>query len=326
MHLAFRAASALACLTLVAAGTMTPARAASAPPFEGTVWIGPNIITPASPSDLLSTESVGRGIRTTYDRRSGWVTQNSYLFISRFNGSKPTEIIVNPEFGSPDAATTQARFFARVLGQLPRSCRTQIDALWIHSGNEVFGGGNRSILIHSDFAIESPEFLEEILLHECAHTSLDWDSGGSVEQTKWAEQVARDPGFISTYAIDNPMREDVAESFVPYLAWKLGTASGYTAAQLDAISQQIPNRLAYLDSLALNLTPLIADESTTTPTASISGVEVPTARKLRPGSACKKTFIGNTTTTVKFGTLTCRRVGSAYRWQRLSLAALSASS
>ncbi|MFZ4497328.1 MAG: hypothetical protein ACOYN7_07755 [Candidatus Nanopelagicales bacterium] len=301
--MARRAASALACLTLIAAITATPATAATAPPFEGTVWIGPNIITPASPSDLLSTEPAGRGNRTTYDRRSGWVTQDAYLFIARFTGSKPAEIIVNPEFGSPDAAATQAGFFARILGQLPRSCRTRVDALWIHPGNESLGGGNRSILIYSDFANGDRAFLEEALLHECAHTSLDWDWGGTVERAKWAAQAARDPGFISSYAADNPTSEDVAETFVPYLVWKLGAASGYTAAQLAAISQQIPNRLAYLDSLALNLAPLIAAEPSTTP-------------KIRPGSACKKAFIGHTTTTVKFGTLTCRRGGNAIRWQR----------
>ena len=127
--MACRAASALALLALVAAITATPASAATTPPFEGTVWIGPNIITPASPSDLLSTEPTGRGYRTTYDRRSGWVTQNAYLFVGRLTGSKPTEIIVDPEFGSQDAAATQAGFFARILGQLPRSCRTQVDAL-----------------------------------------------------------------------------------------------------------------------------------------------------------------------------------------------------
>ena len=301
--MARRAASALACLTLVAAITATPATATTAPPFEGTVWIGPNIITPASPSDLLSTEPTGRGYRTTYDRRSGWVTQDSYLFIARFTGSKPAEIIVDPEFGSQDAAATQAGFFARILGQLPRGCRTQVDALWIHSGNESLGGGNRSILIHSNFANGDQAFLEEGLLHECAHTSLDWDWGGTVERAKWAAQVARDPGFISTYAGDNPKSEDVAETFVPYLAWKLGAASGYTAAQLAAISQQIPNRLNYLDSLALDLAPLIAAEPSTTP-------------KIRPGSACKKAFIGHTTTTVKFGTLTCRQGANPIRWRR----------
>ncbi len=314
--MARRAASALACLTLVAAITATPATAATAPPFEGTVWIGPNIITPASPSDLLSTEPAGRGNRTTYDRRSGWVTQDAYLFIARFTGSKPAEIIVNPEFGSQDAAATQAGFFARILGQLPRSCRTQVDALWIHPGNENLGGGNRSILIYSDFANGDRAFLEEGLLHECAHTSLDWDWGGTVERAKWAAQAASDPGFISSYAADNPMREDVAETFVPYLVWKLGAASGYTAAQLAAISQQIPNRLAYLDSLALDLAPLIAAEPSTTPSAASGGVEQSTARKIRPGSACKKAFIGLTTATVKFGTLTCRRAGNAIRWQR----------
>ena len=311
-----RAVSALALLTLVATITATASSAATSPPFEGTVWIGPNIITPASPSDLLSTDPTGRGSRTTYDRRSGWVTQDSYLFIARFTGSKPAEIIVNPEFGSQDAAATQAGFFARILGQLPRGCRTQVDALWIHSGNESLGGGNRSILIHSNFANGDRAFLEEGLLHECAHTSLDWDWGGTVERAKWAAQVARDPGFISMYAADNPKSEDVAETFVPYLAWKLGAASGYTAAQLEAISQQIPNRLNYLDSLALDLAPLIAAEPSTTPSAASGGVEQSTARKIRPGSACKKAFIGHTTTTVKFGTLTCRQGANAIRWRR----------
>lgn len=314
--MARRAASALALLTLVAAITATSSSAAPAPPFEGTVWIGPNIITPASPTDLLSTEPIGRGYRTTYDRRSGWVTQDAYLFIARFTGSKPAEIIVNPEFGSQEAAATLAGFFARILGQLPRSCRTRVDALWIHPGNESLGGGNRSILIHSNFASGERAFIEEGLLHECAHTSLDWDSGGSVERAKWAAQVAKDPGFISTYAADNPTSEDVTETFVPYLAWKLGAASGYTAAQLEAISQQIPNRLIYLDSLALDLAPLIAAEPSTTASAAPGGVEQSTARKIRPGSPCKKAFIGHTSATVKFGTLTCRRVGNAIRWQR----------
>jgi hypothetical protein len=299
--------------------TAITAMTAMAPPFDGTVWIGPDIITPASPSDLLGMEPAGtegRASRTTYDRRSGWVTQDAYLFVARFTGSKPAEIIVNPEFGSQDAAATQARFFARILGQLPRSCRTQVDALWIHSGNESLGGGNRSILIHSDFANGDPAFIEEALLHECAHTSLDYAWQGTVDRAKWDDQVARDLGFISTYAADNPTREDVAESFVPYLAWKLGAASGYTAAQLDAISRQIPHRLSYLDSLALNLAPLIAAEPSTTPAQLPAAVGQSTARNIKPGSACQKALIGQTATTVKYGTLTCRRIGSAIRWRR----------
>ena len=314
--------SCLALAAAITAGSATVATAATAvtaPPFDGTVWIGPNIITPAGPSDLLGMEpagTVGRASRTTYDRRSGWVTQDAYLFVARFTGSKPAEIIVNPEFGSQDAAATQARFFARILGQLPRSCRTQVDALWIHSGNESLGGGNRSILIHSDFANGDPAFIEEALLHECAHTSLDYAWQGTVDRAKWDAQVARDPGFISEYAADHPTREDVAESFVPYLAWRLGAASGYTSAQLDAISRQIPHRLSYLDSLALDLAPLIAAEPSATPAPSAGAVGQSTVRNIRPGAACAKALIGQTATTVKFGTLTCRRIGSATRWRR----------
>ena len=34
----------------------------------------------------------------------------------------------------------------------------------------------------------------------------------------WTAAQAADPDFISTYARDNPTREDVAETFLPYLA------------------------------------------------------------------------------------------------------------
>ena len=287
-----------------------PARADTAPPFDGTVWLGTNLITPSSPSDLISVTPAGQGVRKTYDRRIGWVTQNAYLFNATFNGSLPEEIIVNSEFGSTDAAMTQAQYFARITGQLPRSCRTQIDALWIHAGNENVGGGNRSLMLYSGYAAAHGGYMEEAMLHECAHTSLDYGWKGSLDRTQWNAAAAQDPGFISKYARDNPTSEDVSESFGPYVAWKLGAASGYSADQLAAIASQIPHRLAYLDSQGLDLAPVLATAPSTAATAPAP------APAPKPGSPCPKASLGQRVTTAAVGTLQCRRMGATYRWQR----------
>ena len=283
----------------------TPARADTTPPFDGTVWIGPSLITPSSPSDLVSVTPAGQGKRTTYDRRVGWVTQNAYLFSAKFTGSSPEEIIVNSEFGSADAALAQAQYFARITGQLPRGCRTQIDALWIHAGNANVGGGNRSLMLYSGYAEANPGYMEEAMLHECAHTSLDYAWKGSVNRQQWDAAAAQDPGFISAYARDNPTSEDVSESFGPFVAWKLGAASGYSAQQLSVIAAQIPHRLAHLDSLKLDLAPV--QPPTSSP-----------ALMLKPGAFCTKASAGQRATTVTYGTLQCRRVGVAFRWQRVA--------
>ena len=56
--------------------------------------------------------------------------------------------------------------------------------------------------------------------------------------------------FISTYARDNPQREDIAESVLPWLAvrYRPERISSTLAA---IIVQAIPNRLAYFDALTL---------------------------------------------------------------------------
>ena len=268
-------------------GLTEAAAAAVTPPFGGTVWIGSSVLTPLSATDLLTVTPAGMGVRMTYDRRSGWVTQTAYLFNSTFTGTGTVEAIVNAEFGSVAAAQSEAERYSRVVGQLPRACRLNVDALWIHRGSDAFGGGNRSLLIHTDYAQANWSFIEELLIHECAHTSLDSSFGGTVSAAAWARAADADPGFISTYAETNPLREDVAESFLPYLAWRLGAASGYTASQLAEIHAQIANRIDYFDSLRLNLNPVIATPSPTTPAGP---AETPSPDGAPPAAAALQTL------------------------------------
>ena len=56
---------------------------------------------------------------------------------------------------------------------------------------------------------------KETLVHEAAHTSLD---SAHASAAGWLAAQSADPTFISTYARDFPAREDIAETFVLYLA------------------------------------------------------------------------------------------------------------
>ena len=217
------------------------------PPFQGTVFIDPDVITPSDPTSLSEVTYAGRGERTMFDRRpSDWVELNAYLFNARFDDELSSEIQVNPEFGSVLAAEAAANKYARMIGQLPTVLRNDVETVWIHKGEQLWGGGNDNILIHVDQYVHDPffrDFEEEALVHEAGHTSLD---GEHAEAPNWLAAQAADGGFISTYARDDPKREDVAESVLPWLAvrYRSNRISGNDEQKiLDAI----PNRLVYFD-------------------------------------------------------------------------------
>ena len=235
--------------------TLTPvARACDAPPFGGTVFITSTLITPADPSAFSGATPAGRGSRRMFDRRvDGWITVEAYLVRAAFRDGPDVEIQVNPEVGSADAALAEARRFGPAIGQLPRALRAGVQTVWIHRGTQPFGGGNQNLLIHTGQAdlYDADGVLEEALVHEAAHTSLDAAHAGSAY---WTAAQQADQCFVSTYARDNPTREDVAESVLPYLALRYRPGS-LSAEDRAAVAASMPNRVAFFDWLALDLAP-----------------------------------------------------------------------
>lgn len=232
---------------------LVPRVADAVPPFSGTIFLDPDIIVASDPSAFTQLAYVGQGMRLMYDRRVGWVMLDAYLFDASFDGGANIEIQVNPEFGSAVAAELEAAVYAPVIGQLPAALRARVQTVWIHAGVELFGGGNDNLLIHTGQAAAyvADGILEEVLVHEAAHTSLDPLHAAS---PGWLAAQGDDGEFISTYARDFPDREDVAESFLPYLAVRYREGR-ITAALSQVIASTIPNRMAYFDSLALDLYP-----------------------------------------------------------------------
>ncbi len=235
--------------------TPTPTVTPTAPPFSGTIFIDPDIITASDPTTFQTLTSTGQGLRNMFDRRAGaFIQLQAYLFNATFSDGLAAEVQVNPEFGTTEAARVQAEKYAIVIGRLPRALRVSVATVWIHQGVQPFGGGNNNLLIHvgqGDLYI-ADGILEEVFVHEAVHTSLDAAHANSVG---WLTAQTRDVNFISTYARDNPTREDVAESFLPYLAVRYRSAR-ITPALANTIVQTIPNRIAYFDSLGLVMLPI----------------------------------------------------------------------
>lgn len=216
------------------------------PPFDGTIFIEPGIITEDDPTAYLSLSDAGQGERTMFDRRSDdWRNLNAYLFNASYSDGDDIEIQVNPEFADTDSARVEALKYASVIGRLPNYLRADVQTVWIHKGVNPFGGGNNNLLIHTGQAESyvSSGILEETLVHESCHTSLD---GTHAAAAGWLEAQNADGEYISTYARDNPTREDIAESFLPYFAYKY-RSDRISQSMANLISSTIPNRIAYFD-------------------------------------------------------------------------------
>jgi hypothetical protein len=249
-----RAFGVLLCAGLGLIGTV-----AVIPPFHGTIFIDPDIVTPEDPTSYESLIYSGRGNRVMYDRRvNNWTTRNAFLFDARFDDGLGIEVQVNPEFETEEAARQEALRYMHAIGQLPNALRRDVKTVWLHKGKEPFGGGNNNLLIHSGQGDEylREGILEETFQHEASHTSLDAEHARA---PGWLAAQAADLNFISNYARDNPLREDVAESFVPYFAARY-RRDRISESLSETIEGTIPHRMTYFDSLNLDLYPAVQVE------------------------------------------------------------------
>jgi hypothetical protein len=224
------------------------------PPFSGTIFIDPDIITPADPSTYVALVPAGQDTRVMFDRRAAWITTDPFLFDATYDDGLTIEVQVNPEFGSSAASQVVAEFYAEVIGRLPTALRIEVETVWIHKGIQLFGGGNNNLLIHvgqGDSYI-ADGILEETLMHESVHTSLD---AAHATAARWMAAQDADPAFISTYARDFPFREDLAESFVPYFAAEY-RSDRISESLLATILETIPNRIDYFSGLGLDMFPI----------------------------------------------------------------------
>jgi len=226
------------------------------PPFHGTIFINPDIITSSDPSTFIDLYYNGKGLRTMYDRRvNDWIDLEPYLFPATYDDNLTIEIQVNPEFGSPEKAELVAQKYAVVIGRLTTELRKDVETVWIHRGLEAFGGGNNNLLIHTDWSekhYENQGILEETFVHEAAHTSLD---SYHAKDPDWLNAQSTDCTFISDYAKEHPEREDIAESYLPYFAIKY-RRERIPESLIEKIEKAIPNRIEYFNKKTFKMYPV----------------------------------------------------------------------
>ena len=225
-------------------------------PFDGTIFIDSNIITSEDSSAFIELYYNGIDSRIMYDRRvEDWINIKPFLFPAKYNDGLGIEIQVNPEFKSIENAKAQAEKYGTIIGRLTTELRKDIKTVWIHKGLKPFGGGNNNLLIHTDWSIKHYEkqgILEETLVHEASHTSLDSYYSTSPD---WIDAQNKDCIFISTYAEENPKREDIAESYLPYLAIRY-RPERISKSLKKKIEQTIPNRIQFFDERPFNMYPM----------------------------------------------------------------------
>ncbi len=223
-----------------------PAMAAERPPYRGTIFEFPKLMTDSDTSAFTKISYSKKAQRSMFDRRlDRFAKVDVFLFQAQFNDHAAIEVAVNCELDSEERARQEAEYYVVAFGRLPVLLRDNIDALHIQGGKQLFGGG-RNLLIHieqgKEYAREG--ILEEALAHEAAH-ALDKDHA---KHPDWISAQKKDPNFISTYALENPAREDLAESIVPYFAVRYRT-DRITAKQRAIILSTIPARMSYFDTL-----------------------------------------------------------------------------
>lgn len=216
------------------------------PPYRGTIFDFPDLMKDSDPSAFKSIQFVESAERVMFDRRINRAQSFPvFVFKVEFSDRKPLEVAVNREFESDSAAQLQAERYSRAFGRLPLLLRESIDALHIQAGNELFGGG-RNVLIHTGQGESylKDGILEETLAHEAGH-ALD---STLAKHPDWLAAQEKDVQFISTYAQENPWREDIAEAVVPYLAVRF-RPERITKTDHEKIVAAIPARIAFFDSL-----------------------------------------------------------------------------
>ena len=224
-----------------------------------------DIITSKDPTNFRNISFIKEKEIKGWDRRkeksSGWKISSfkAFIFKATFDEGRTINIRVNSEFETKVKAEKQALKYGKMVGQLPSFLRTKnLKTITIHKGTRLFGGGNKDVLIHTGQAATYEDCVEEVILHESGHATLDWAWGGSVKSSKWKKAAKADNKFISRYAKKNPNREDIAET----VKWWIGIRckkDKISESLYRKILEGLPNRLKYLDEQNYDMRPLVCD-------------------------------------------------------------------
>jgi hypothetical protein len=242
-----------------------------------------DLITPADSSSLIDFTYHERGIRYyekmslpegcfhPFDCPETFSFDTSYpfevhVFHAQYQNGQVIEFNMESST-SLEQASIWLEEFAMIYGRLPEILLRGLEAVLLVEGRggvtgSAYHGWFTTLANCGDCNLFQFDRLEELILHELVHTTLDEGvirpnhldpsttaaSLGLVNATDWANQIALDGTFVSMYAEENQRTEDLAESMLLYAAIRYYPNRLHPITP-DAIRRYMPNRVAYLDEL-----------------------------------------------------------------------------
>ena len=208
------------------------------------------------PTAFVCLDHDGRATRRIWDKRvDDEPTVKAYVYTAGFADGLTTQVNVNPEFGSEEAARAEAETMMEALGRIPTRMREGVGRFGIHDGMPTFSAGPRGvsagpqgergrIIAYAGRGRQraAEDGLEETMFHEAVHATLDAEWAVSPE---WRAAQEADGRFLTAYGEANPEDEDLADTapFAHALARHPERIPPVDAADIRAA---IPNRLALL--------------------------------------------------------------------------------
>jgi len=223
------------------------------------------LVNPNDPSSLVDVTFLERGTRY-HVRGDSWTGSLSgpfqaNVFVARYTEGKTMNFVIEASIPFSDAERI-ANEAAFIYGQAPALLRAGMRDFIIFPGSGHPSSGPVTTF-YWDIFYRLGSMIEEGLIHDMAHASLDWPARnetydikdnqtlvphpGVTTRAAWLNAARLDDYYASTYGKDNPEREDIAESIIPYLIlrWRPERFDPY---YLKFIEETIPNRIAYLDT------------------------------------------------------------------------------
>jgi len=231
----------------------------------GTGGLAPQLVTPSDPSSLIEINFLEKGTRY-YPRGDTWSGSLSgsfeaNVFQATYANDKTMNFVIESSipFAQAETIAGQAAF---IYGQMPALILAGMRDFIVLPGNGHPSSGPVTTFYYDVF-YRMGDRIEEGLIHDSAHASLDWPARNEMYDIKdnrtllprpgvttrdaWLQAARDDNYYVSTYAKDNPEREDIAESIIQYLIvrWRPERFDPY---HVQFIKETIPNRIAYLDT------------------------------------------------------------------------------
>jgi hypothetical protein len=234
----------------------------SEPPFRGSLWELPDLITSTDYSIYSSYQYFGIENRLFYDQSiPDFLEYPAHIMKINFGDGLSIDFEIYQEYSFNEAIQIKDKY-SPLIGQLGKSLRQGIKSFEFMTESVIASAQRSDDLSYANITFH-PEWIqgvvmpypggdrtEELLIHEASHLSIDPFVYGDVE---WSSAVQLDGNYISNYAMEFPEREDIAETFQAYIAVKY-FPDRISNSLRDTILSVCLNRFIYFDSLNLDLT------------------------------------------------------------------------